>query len=170
MSATIHSRTMHPRRSISCVAALAFAVACLFACPISGALTNAHAGPADSARPVAMPAAGLREQLEVVTGASSSAAHAALTATADEIFWDRFEQCGNGVIDPPEQCDRSDLGGATCQTQGFSGGTLGCDQSCHFDVSQCTASCPVALCSVDADCGLGLCGPCFEGICLGYTP
>jgi hypothetical protein len=45
--------------------------------------------------------------------------------------------CGNGFIDGTEQCDGSDLGGATCSGQGFDGGTLSCTSSCTFDTSDC---------------------------------
>jgi hypothetical protein len=46
--------------------------------------------------------------------------------------------CGNGKIDPGEQCDGSDFGGATCQSLGFAGGTLVCNAYCHIVVSGCT--------------------------------
>jgi hypothetical protein len=55
--------------------------------------------------------------------------------------------CGNLALDPGEQCDptrdpsearcASELGGETCVTQGFGGGTLCCRQ-CRFDTSGCT--------------------------------
>jgi len=46
--------------------------------------------------------------------------------------------CGNGVIDPQEECDGSSLGGRTCFTFGFDGGTLSCSSSCNgFDLSGC---------------------------------
>jgi YVTN family beta-propeller protein len=45
--------------------------------------------------------------------------------------------CGNGNIEPGEECDGVTLGGATCSSRGFSGGTLGCTLSCEFDTSQC---------------------------------
>lgn len=89
--------------------------------------------------------------------------------TGDELFWDGFELCGDGVVDDAsEQCDRSDLNGATCQTQRFSSGTLTCDRKCQYDTSQCSGACPT-LCNSDADCGS--CGPCVPfgpgtSICL----
>ena len=46
--------------------------------------------------------------------------------------------CGNGVIDPPEVCDGTNLGGATCVSQGFDGGSLACTGDClTFDTSAC---------------------------------
>ncbi|MBU1241481.1 hypothetical protein KKF84_09355 [Myxococcota bacterium] len=57
------------------------------------------------------------------------------------------ELCGNGTMDPGESCDGTDLGGATCQAQGFLGGTLSCAASCLFDTSAC---------EVPPDCGDGL--------------
>jgi hypothetical protein len=47
--------------------------------------------------------------------------------------------CGNGIQETGEQCDGSDLGGASCVSRGFSGGTLSCASSCVFDTSSCTS-------------------------------
>lgn len=49
------------------------------------------------------------------------------------------ELCGNGVIDGGEECDGALVGGATCQTLGFSGGgALNCDPvTCTYDESMC---------------------------------
>ena len=46
--------------------------------------------------------------------------------------------CGNGVVDPGEDCDGAALGTATCATLGFSAGTLACTAQCKFDTSGCT--------------------------------
>jgi hypothetical protein len=51
--------------------------------------------------------------------------------------------CGNGKIDTTaeEECDGSNLGGKTCQSLGYTGGTLTCDPDfCNFDPSQCTGN------------------------------
>lgn len=48
--------------------------------------------------------------------------------------------CGDGVIGVGEQCDGSNLGGSSCVSRGFSGGTLSCTSSCTFNTSQCTTS------------------------------
>jgi hypothetical protein len=48
--------------------------------------------------------------------------------------------CGNGVIDPGEQCDQSNLNGQTCSLQGFAGGVLTCGAGCVFDTSGCSAA------------------------------
>ncbi len=46
--------------------------------------------------------------------------------------------CGDGVIDPPEVCDGNNLGGETCASQGFTGGTLACSGDClSFDTAGC---------------------------------
>lgn len=46
--------------------------------------------------------------------------------------------CGDGLVDPGEDCDGDELGGATCQSVGeFTGGILGCTQQCTFDTSGC---------------------------------
>jgi len=47
--------------------------------------------------------------------------------------------CGNNVVDFLEACDGSDLFGNSCQSRGFSGGTLACLSDCSgFDTSACT--------------------------------
>ncbi len=51
--------------------------------------------------------------------------------------------CGDNAINGPEQCDRNQLGGATCVSLGYSGGTLACippddtNHGCEFDISGC---------------------------------
>jgi len=56
------------------------------------------------------------------------------------------ETCGNGLRDGPEECDQSDLAGATCEILGYLGGTLDCQANCLFDESGCT----------DGTCGNGV--------------
>ena len=48
--------------------------------------------------------------------------------------------CGNGIIEPPEDCDGTNLGGQTCVSLGFTGGTLACATDCTFDTSGCTGT------------------------------
>lgn len=46
--------------------------------------------------------------------------------------------CGDEIIESGEDCDGSDLGGASCLSRGFSGGFLSCTSACTFNTSQCT--------------------------------
>jgi len=46
--------------------------------------------------------------------------------------------CGNGTINAGEQCDGGQLGGGTCQSQGFTGGTLSCAANCQYNTANCT--------------------------------
>jgi len=50
----------------------------------------------------------------------------------------RITICGNDEKETGEQCDGIDLGGASCVSQGFGGGTLSCKPSCEFNTSACT--------------------------------
>ena len=59
--------------------------------------------------------------------------------------------CGNGNIEPGEECDGVTLGGATCSSRGFSGGTLGCTLSCEFDTSQCEGGPQVYITNVKSN-------------------
>jgi hypothetical protein len=46
--------------------------------------------------------------------------------------------CGNNVIEDPEICDGTDLGGQTCVEHGFDAGVLACNSTCEeFDLSGC---------------------------------
>ncbi len=47
------------------------------------------------------------------------------------------KQCGDNVIDPGEQCDGTDTGGATCESLGYGPGELVCGAGCAFDTSGC---------------------------------
>ena len=51
----------------------------------------------------------------------------------------RSSVCGDGVKESGEQCDGSDLAGASCTSQGYTGGTLSCSASCTFNTSACTS-------------------------------
>ncbi|HST28937.1 MAG TPA: hypothetical protein VLK26_11285 [Rudaea sp.] len=110
----------------------------------------------------------LRRQLNMATLGTRVASTASL---GDEVFWEGFESCGDGVVEAGEACDRADLGGATCASEGYADGTLGCTRQCTFDTTQCGPSvCQVAACNTDSDCGGPACGPCFFNACLGYIP
>lgn len=45
--------------------------------------------------------------------------------------------CGDGFIDPGEDCDSGDLDGGTCETEGFDSGDLACTGACAYDTSAC---------------------------------
>jgi hypothetical protein len=48
------------------------------------------------------------------------------------------ENCGNGQLDPGEQCEAGDVGGLSCAGLGFSGGELSCHPDwCYLDTSKC---------------------------------
>jgi len=50
--------------------------------------------------------------------------------------------CGDGTIDAGEDCESSDLGGATCTSLGFASGTLACAPGCTFDLGGCVPNPP----------------------------
>ena len=45
--------------------------------------------------------------------------------------------CGNGLLEPGESCDGTDLNQSSCAALGFDSGTLQCAASCKFDTSGC---------------------------------
>ena len=46
-------------------------------------------------------------------------------------------RCGDSHVQGGEQCDGSELGGASCISLGYSSGDLSCRDNCSFDVSLC---------------------------------
>ena len=46
------------------------------------------------------------------------------------------------MIGTGEQCDGFFLGGQSCISQGYNGGTLNCDSSCQYDYSECICVVP----------------------------
>lgn len=72
------------------------------------------------------------------SSADSSGGSEAPTETGSETG--PMGDCGNGAIEAGEECDGSELGGATCMdvNPSFTGGDLVCGASCTFDASACT--------------------------------
>ena len=50
--------------------------------------------------------------------------------------------CGNGAAETGEQCDGSDLAGATCVSRGYTSGSLSCNSNCTFNVGNCSSAAP----------------------------
>ncbi len=49
--------------------------------------------------------------------------------------------CGDGVLDPGETCDGTQLGVASCASEGFYGGELACNGECELDTTGCDGFC-----------------------------
>jgi hypothetical protein len=49
------------------------------------------------------------------------------------------DECGNGTVDPGEECDGNDLHGKVCGDYGHAGGTLKCNPDCSYDFSDCNS-------------------------------
>lgn len=58
--------------------------------------------------------------------------------------------CGDGLVQPGEQCDQANLQGLTCDALGLGGGNLACSLGCTFDTSGCLDG---------SDCGNGVVNP-----------
>jgi len=48
-----------------------------------------------------------------------------------------IQSCGNNKQEDGEQCDGGDLDGASCESEGYDGGTLFCSVGCSYDTSSC---------------------------------
>lgn len=65
--------------------------------------------------------------------------------------------CGNTVCAGSEECDTADMCGQTCESQGFSTGTLSCDASCNIVTTGCVAySCGNSVLDPGEPCDYGL--------------
>jgi formylglycine-generating enzyme required for sulfatase activity len=80
--------------------------------------------------------------------------------------------CGNNVTEIGEACDGVDLGGATCGSQGFTGGVLSCS-ACAFNTSAC-ATCGNSVVEAGETCDDGVANNgtlnYCNATCNGYTP
>ena len=56
----------------------------------------------------------------------------------------RVPGCGDAVIDTGEECDGIALGGASCYSEGFTGGSLSCTASCVLNTTACTYTPPTS--------------------------
>jgi hypothetical protein len=82
-----------------------------------------------------------------------------------------FVGCGNGALDPGEQCDGTNLGGQTCLSLGYTGGTLTCQSDCTLDASGCAVCGNGVRESGEACDGSDLgSANCSQANCTGGTP
>lgn len=58
--------------------------------------------------------------------------------------------CGDDRVATNEDCDGTSLGGATCSSQGFDTGTLGCTATCTYDTSGCADFVTVSSCHLES--------------------
>ncbi|PIS17148.1 MAG: hypothetical protein COT61_00090 [Candidatus Portnoybacteria bacterium CG09_land_8_20_14_0_10_44_13] len=82
--------------------------------------------------------------------------------TSAVTFTVKISVCGNSEKEYGEDCDNNNFGGMTCQSLGYSSGTLTCTVACEYNTSQCVSgpSCGDGSCngsetcsSCPADCG-----------------
>lgn len=57
----------------------------------------------------------------------------------------KIHLCGDQQAEGPEQCDGVDLQQRSCRQLGFFGGTLSCDQSCEFNLENCSGVAPTPI-------------------------
>ncbi len=69
-------------------------------------------------------------------------------------------RCGDGTIQSTfaEDCDGDNLGGASCESLGYTSGALICDGACAFDTSACLSECGNGQLEVGEDCDDGNAG------------
>jgi calcineurin-like phosphoesterase family protein/purple acid phosphatase-like protein/PKD domain-containing protein len=75
--------------------------------------------------------------------ATSSTGSDVLTKTGHIVVSSAQAMCGNGIREGTEVCDGTQLNGETCQSLGFSSGTLHCRANCSgFDITSCVPGPP----------------------------
>ncbi|HEV8323216.1 MAG TPA: VCBS repeat-containing protein [Myxococcota bacterium] len=79
---------------------------------------------------------------DLSTGCASASVQPGTTVDVT-VTLEATSTCGDGAIDPGEDCDGAALNGNDCTSIGmdFTGGTLACAGDCTFDTSGCTNSC-----------------------------
>jgi len=104
----------------------------------------------------------------------AACAAAAVTEPSCQNVGGSCPSCGDDLIEGLEACDGTDLGGADCTTQGFDGGTLGCQADCSAldesicqDVGygDCVNNLPAAVCQAEEQCITDLAVPPTQGVC-----
>jgi hypothetical protein len=90
--------------------------------------------------------------------------------------------CGNGQVDPGEDCDGPDFGGLSCNSFGFDMGSLTCNNLCQVNTDGCEYGVSVSAPASYGDCGYSaeacdddpsLCngdGDCIGGPCRQTDP
>lgn len=78
----------------------------------------------------------LEGSIEPITGKTTTANYALEHGSSFAGY------CGDGAIDPSEDCEGANLNGKTCATQGFTSGTLACNTNCTFNTGACITVTP----------------------------
>ncbi len=73
----------------------------------------------------------------ILTFSVASIVNSQGSGTGEVIVDARVPGCGDLVIESGEDCDSSNLGGASCLTQNFTSGSLSCTAACTFNTSAC---------------------------------
>ncbi len=107
------------------------------ACSTAGATTATIAPSAGSSYYLVVPTDSTHEGSYGFTGAWAERP-VGTTSCYPQMFGGSCPHCGDFVVESPEVCDHNLLNGQTCQTLGFTDGTLACASDCRsFDTSQC---------------------------------
>jgi hypothetical protein len=63
-----------------------------------------------------------------------------LAQVSEIIYSCTLISCGNGIIEPGEQCEGTNLNGESCTSLGYTSGSLSCNGSCQIDTTGCVGS------------------------------
>lgn len=129
------------------VLALATAVACSFdptggasspvTAPSSGSSEGGETGDTGASTPTSEPTTGVGATSEGETGGTTTAVGPTSDPTTDASTSTGSAGCGDGVVDPGEACDGTELGGQSCEDFGLVDGVLACGPDCMLDMAGC---------------------------------
>ncbi|HWB78075.1 MAG TPA: lamin tail domain-containing protein [Nannocystaceae bacterium] len=130
---------LHPASRVHWLAALSISIACADDGAAVGTETDTEAeesssSSAETVTVTATTSATTTADTSTSADTSSSEESSTMASSSSE----SGDPCGNGTLDDGEVCDGDQLGDATCESEGFGGGTLACAADCSaLDTAMC---------------------------------
>lgn len=131
---------LHPSSRVHWLAALSLSIACADDGAAVGTETDTEAEESSSSNATVTVTATTSATTTADTSTSADTSSSEESSTMESSSSESGDQCGNGTLDDGEVCDGDQLGDATCESEGFGGGTLACAADCSaLDTTMCDA-------------------------------
>lgn len=142
---------LHPSSRVRWLAALSLSVACADDGAAVSTETDTEADESSSGNAETVTAT-TSATTTADTSTSADTSSSEESSTLDSSSSESGGLCGNGTLDDGEVCDGDQLGDATCESEGFAGGTLACAADCSaLDTAMCDA-CGNDVVDADEEC------------------